>query len=408
MKFRRPFHFRGQIPPSKSVLNRLLLVQAHAPVGTVRLPALAPDSEQCDDVRAMARALAQLHAGQRADCGEAGLVLRLALAYASRRPGVHRLGGSARLMERPHTPLFAPLAQLGVRVSANHDEHGPLLVVESEGWREPRGPIRLDRSVSSQFGSALLLNAWHLDFPLELQMEGDAVSGGYFAMSLEIARRVGMTIESARADRYGIAAHTRPRASTLAVEPDLSSAFAVAALGAVAGYAEIQGFPSNSLQPDRVFPALLAEMGVDVVREADRLIVHRAEKLRPLRASLGDAPDLFPVLATLCALAPGESVLAGAPHLVHKESDRIAATVRLLARMGRQAEALPDGLRILPGSVPTSDGGDFDPVHDHRMVLAATVAQAAGFPIRLKTVDPIDKSFPEFRRIALPFWETTP
>ena len=398
----KPFHFRGRVAPSKSLLNRLLLVQAHAPVGSIRIRSMPEHSEQCEDVKSMVRAVDQLHEGRTVDCGEAGLVFRLIAAYASKRGGNYELTGSPRLLARPHQALISVLKELGTEVIAGHSSYK----IQSKGWRDPGAPLSIDRSLSSQFVSAILLNAWDLPFPLELELVGREVSGGYLEMSLETARRLGMNLEISDR-RILIPAHQRPVSMEISAEADLSSAFAVAALGAVAGYAEIQDFPTNSLQPDRIFPALLTDMGVELMRDSDRLIVHRAERFRPLRADIGGAPDLFPVLATLCALAPGESVLSGAPHLVHKESNRVEATARLVTLMGRRCETRSDGLRILPGDTSRSLQASFDPVQDHRLVLAATVAAAAGAPLRLTSVDSVDKSFPEFRRIAAPIWGAT-
>jgi 3-phosphoshikimate 1-carboxyvinyltransferase len=199
-------------------------------------------------------------------------------------------------------------------------------------------------------------------------------------------------------DRYVIRAGSRVTASSLEAEPDASSAFALAAVGvARGGVVEIENWPSRSLQPDAVFVDLLREMNCKVGLENGVLRVEGGASLGPLDFDLRDAPDLFPVLAVLCSLANGRSRLYGAPHLAHKESDRIGKIAELIKALGRKVKILPDGLEI--------EGGQgfpahfrFSTDHDHRLAMAAAVAQAAGADLEIQEPRVVDKSFPGFWR----------
>lgn len=395
MPLPRVYSFRGRVPASKSILNRLLLIASHATGGALRI---SGDS-RCEDVRNMRAALEALaRPGDPVPCGEAGLVLRLIAATASRVPGKHLLKGSARLLQRPQKPLIEALASL--EVSARPSESGDALVIETQGWKEPARPILLDRSISSQFASALLLNAWELEFPLEIEWRGKAVSEGYFDLSLKLAREAGMEIHETP-DGFLVPPGQRVRATAMEAETDLSSAFAIAALGAIGGYAEIRDYPQGSAQPDRVFPSLLARMGAEIDLRDRVLIVHKPERLKPIEVDLRDSPDLFPVLATLCAFAEGRSVLRGAPHLAHKESDRLRTTTGLIRLAGRDCDPIDGGL-VIHGKGPEASRSDaapvpFDPERDHRLVFAAAIAIQAGVHLRVTDISPVDKSFPEFR-----------
>jgi 5-enolpyruvylshikimate-3-phosphate synthase len=145
---------------------------------------------------------------------------------------------------------------------------------------------------------------------------------------------------------FRIPARQKISATSLTVEPDMSSAFALAAAAAVGGSTTLLDFPVESLQPDSIFPNILQKMGVPIQFDCGRLKVQRAQFLRGVAVRLTNAPDLFPVLAALCALAEGDSELYGAPQLVHKESDRIARTAVLLRVTGRTLTPLEDGLRV--------------------------------------------------------------
>lgn len=388
----KEFSFRGEIPASKSALIRALVLRDYDP--GIRILG----SSLCNDVVDTERALRNFRQGIRVlDCGEGGLVFRLLLSRVSRVAGEWMLRGSSKLLGRPHDSLFDALRDLGVEVSVGAGE----VSLKSSGWHDPHRPIRVDAGVSSQFASAILLNAWDLEFPLMLELEGTRVSEGYWEMSLDMVRHFGMEVQEVGPGVFRVPADQRIHRAEFRAEADLSSAFAVASLAAVAGRAEIIQFPWKTRQPDRYFVDLLGQMGAGVREAGDSLFVERAPALRPIEVSLALSPDLFPVLSVLCALAKGRSRLFGAPHLRHKESDRIAETARLLAAMGREARALEDGIEI--EGRPLANGERafvFDPGQDHRLVMAAATARWAGYAVNVLNSDVVSKSFPEFLAIG--------
>ncbi len=64
--------------------------------------------------------------------------------------------------------------------------------------------------------------------------------------------------------------------------------------------------------------------------------------------------------------------MRGAEELRHKESDRLAAVVRLAAAIGGRIEALDGGFHVEGPQRP--HGGTVDPAGDHRIAMAAAVA----------------------------------
>jgi 3-phosphoshikimate 1-carboxyvinyltransferase len=288
------------------------------------------------------------------------------------------------------------LEQLGARVEAG-DASSPGLVIHGpESWRTDR-PLTIDRGLSSQFASGVLLSAWELEAPLTVRFTGEAVSEGYFSMTRELVRRAGLTVEES-VDAVTVPPGQKVRPDTYRAEIDLSSAFALAAAAAVAGEANITPFPESSLQPDRVFVDILRAMGVPVERAGSTLRVRRAARLESIEWCLRDSPDLFPVLGVLCSLAEGRSRLFGAPHLGLKESNRIARTVELISALGRTVEERPDGLIVHGQGLDRVHDRPFpfDPDHDHRLAMAAGVARKAGFAVEVSEPDVVNKSFPSF------------
>lgn len=383
------FFFRGRLPASKSILNRCLICASYSDRLRLR------GDSKCEDVRKMRDGIRNLLRGEEADCASAGTVLRF-LAFRASRLREHRtLCGTQRLFSRPQRPLVSTLAELGVRAEFSEGK----FFVESGGWMDPGRPLEVDCSRSSQFASGLLLNSWELPFPLSITLVGAATSEGYWRMTLRVVRDLGMSVET-DGNVLRIPAGQRVTRENYFVEPDLSSAFAVAAVASLRGEAVFEDFPSESLQPDRAFVEILAEMGALVEKSAGRLVVKKAPGLKPIERSLADCPDLFPILAVLCALAPGRSRLHDAPRLVFKESNRIKKTAELIRKMGRSCDIESGGLRIDGRRGPWPEPFLFDTDQDHRLAFAAAVAAQAGCPVRLTRPEAVNKSFPEFWEIV--------
>jgi 3-phosphoshikimate 1-carboxyvinyltransferase len=87
------------------------------------------------------------------------------------------------------------------------------------------------------------------------------------------------------------------------------------------------------------------------------------------------AIDELPLVALLGCFAEGETVVRGAEELRLKESDRIAATVEGLGRLGADIEATADGF-VVRGRGGL-EGGTIDAHGDHRMAMLGAVAGLA-------------------------------
>lgn len=386
------FSFEGAIAPSKSLLIRKKICESFVSDNP-------GDAEMaCDDVRDLTLALRGFFKGENVDCGHAAAVLRFMALRVSRQAGHYVLHGSQRLFERPQTPLLEIFEQLKVKAKLKASS----LEIQSDGWIISASPLVVNRKISSQFASAIVLNSWNLSAPLSLQWHDDVVSDGYWQMTLQMVKQMGMHLETSE-NSLTIRERQIPQLCDF-VEPDMSSAFAVAALAAVGGKAFLHHFPEHSLQPDFEFVKLLEKMAVDVDFVADGLSVIGPKTLFPLQANLCEAPDLFPVLAVLCAFADGRSCLSGAPQLIHKESNRIQRIHELLMKLGRKSEPLLDGM-IIHGRPFDRESDNifpifFDSDKDHRLVMAACVARQAGFNVQIGNPQVVNKSFPKFLEIT--------
>jgi 5-enolpyruvylshikimate-3-phosphate synthase len=129
------------LPTSKSLTNRALVAAAVAGGGTIVAPL------DCDDTRVLAAALVDagwpvewgtdIEVGERTvpecqvrlDLEDSGTGSRLILALLAASPGSYIVDGSARLRQRPMSPLLDALIRLGAEVRSRDG----FLPVEIEG-----------------------------------------------------------------------------------------------------------------------------------------------------------------------------------------------------------------------------------------------------------------------------------
>ena len=378
-------NFVGTVPASKSILNRALILQSYFPQIQI-----VGDSH-CDDVMLMKQALTDLEKARPAYCGHAGTVLRFLAFKASRIPGEHRLVAEARLLERPQEELKKILNQLNVEVEFGKEE----IRIRGQGWRPQGDTLSVPVHRSSQFLSGVALNAWNLDFDLYVSPHGPFVSKSYWDLTCKEIMDLGLKINFWDYD-FRIEKNQKIQNLKLIAESDVSSIFALAAIAALCGQARISHFPMTKQQPDIFFLQIFETMGVQFDLKDQTLTVRQTARLNPISASLRNAPDLFPVLATLCAFADGDSELINTPHLAFKESDRLNKTIELLTKAGVQIEKREDGVKVYgqPNLKPCEF--EFDPAQDHRLAMAAALLMKKGFDIQLKTPYVVNKSFPEF------------
>jgi 3-phosphoshikimate 1-carboxyvinyltransferase len=380
------FYFKGIIPASKSLMNRALIAQSYQPRLKLR------GESRCEDVVHLKKSLKKLKSGSTFDCGDGGTTFRFLAFRVSRLPGTYLLTGSPRLRQRPQNEIKEILTQLGVQVL--FEKKGMRII--SRGWQQPSKPVKVDAKNSSQFLSALFLNSWELDFNLEVKVLGKITSESYFQMTTKMLKSLGLRYR-VRGKTYIIARDQKLRPQSYRLESDLSSLFSVACFAALSGEAQFLEFPKKSLQPDGAFLKLFKKMGIPVLKKKNRREIRASSSLTALKANLKNCPDLFPVLATLCAFAEGRSVLFGAPQLVKKESNRIEKTAELLTKAGFDCQSRNDGLEIMGGGyqVPVKSFS-FDPDSDHRLAMAAALLKSQGFKIKIKNPKVVNKSFPEF------------
>lgn len=407
---------RVRVPGSKSLTNRWLVLAllADGP-STLRHPLHSDDSRRMvDALRALgagvddddpaAWVVRPPWGGPRGDvdidCGQAGTVMRFVPPVAVLADGPVRFDGHPSARARPVGPVLQALRDIGASVL--DEGRGTLpFTVEGPLPQAPAGgppTVLVDASASSQFVSALLLSAAAYPHGLRVQHTGPTLpSLPHLQMTVATLRAAGVPVEQPGAASWLVPA-CPVRALDVVVEPDLSSAAPFLALAAATGgRVLVADWPAATTQPGERMRDVLAAMGAATELTAEGLLATGAAggRLAGVDLDLSEVGELTPVVAALCALAGSPSTLRGIGHLRGHETDRLAALVAELTRLGARARELPDGLAIEPGPLT---GCRVRTYHDHRMAMFGAVVGAVVPQVEVEDVATAGKTFPGFDR----------
>lgn len=386
-------------PPSKSYTHRALVCSALTEDRSiVRSPLI------CDDTEATLEALeklgAQIHRGEDIDlhggplreadlfCRESGTTIRFMTAVSSLIEGRSTLTGGQSLVRRPIGGLVDALRQLGAGCRC-HNGFPPVTV---EGpLKGGKADIRGD--VTSQYISALLLAAPLAKRQVVVRVITPLQSRRYVLMTIKTQRQFGVEVEaSAALDEFRVEKQTYSP-TVFEVEGDWSAASLLLAGGAIAGRIEVAGVDTGSLQPDAAILSILQDMGSNTRVTGTTIAVEKSE-LTAVNCDVSQSPDLFPVVAVLCASASGVSQITGTRRLRGKESDRVSAMREGLAAMGVRTRENGEAL-LIEGR--RASGAVIDPKNDHRVAMAfAVLALAARGESIIWNAECVSKSFPSF------------
>jgi 3-phosphoshikimate 1-carboxyvinyltransferase len=330
------------------------------------------------------------------DCGLAGTVMRFVPPVAALSSGNIRFDGDPHARVRPMKQIISALRGLDVEI--NDDDRGTLpFTVIGKGF-VAGGSVTIDASESSQFVSALLLAGCRYDAGVSVIHSGSALpSMPHIDMSVEVLRELGIRVDVDIKDSTNATWTVHPgmpRSFNVTVEPDLSNAapFLAAAL-VCGGSVSIPDWPRQTTQAGDALVNLLPKLGATVSRDGSDLVVTGGSKINGIDVDLHDVGELTPVIAALCALATGPSTLRGIAHLRGHETDRLAALVTEINKLGGKATETADGIHIEPAKL---HGGQFATYSDHRMAMAGAVLGLAVADLVIEDIATTSKTLPDF------------
>ncbi len=328
------------------------------------------------------------------DCVRSGTAIRLLTGILAGQPFESVLTGDAQLRRRPMARVVEPLTGMGAEIETA-DGHAPLVVhgrpLHGIAYRMP--------IASAQVKSALLLAGLYADSPTTVHQPGPARDH-----TERMLAAMGAEITTA-----GDAVTIAPSALSpvpIPVPGDFSSAAfpLVAALLVPGSRITLRGVGINPTRTGLldVLSAMGAEIEVrEFHREGNEPVADLTVRAAGLRgAEIGGETvvrmiDEFPILAVAATQAAGTTVVRDAGELRVKETDRIAAVVEELRRLGAEIEPRPDGFIVhgptrLHGAAVSSHG-------DHRLGMALAVAGLIADGVtEIDDIACADDSFPGF------------
>ena len=305
------------------------------------------------------------------DCGNSGTTMRLLAGVLAGVSLTTTLSGDKSLLARPMRRVVTPLRTMGANISSpSEGDHPPLHIA----GKQLQGIKWYMTVPSAQVKSCILLAA------LNARGESHVVQG------IETRDHTERMLKYFGADIEWQDKHIRLRPSALTPRPihvpgDISSAAYPAVLAAATPGSKLV-ITNVGLNPGRTgFLDVLTAMGARVSRELTiaepepvGTVVVEGQKLCGVTISGDSIPGLIdelPILAVAAALAEGRTIVRGAQELRIKESDRIAAIVQELCKMGASVQELSDGFLIEGGSLY---GAAVDSHGDHRIAMSLAVA----------------------------------
>ena len=390
-------------PPSKSYTHRAILITALGPGGMVKRPLISADTRATISASEAFGARISLNdevtiqgVSDKPQTPEdvinvlnSGTTLRFCSAVAAVTDGAV-LTGDASIRTRPNGPLLSCLNDLGATAFSIRNNGKAPLVIKG---KMRGGTARLNGGVSSQFLSALLIAAPLAQGDTKIVIEGDLKSRPYAEITLDMLGDAGVRVQAGRQEffvpgdqTYNLKGYTIPG--------DFSSASYPLAAAAVTGSEVTVKGILPSRQGDSAIIDILNRMGAKVSwdKEKGDLKIKGGE-LEGVEVDASLTPDLVPTIAVLGAVAKGKTTVMNAEHVRHKETDRLHAMAVELSKMGADIRERPDGLEITGGRL---HGAEVHGYHDHRIVMALTVAGLVAGGTRIDTAEAVDVSYPGF------------
>lgn len=331
------------------------------------------------------------------DCQNSGTTMRLLMGILAGVQGRYTLCGDESLMKRPMERVAKPLRSMGAKVECAPSGIPPVTINGSNlGAIDYVMPV-----ASAQLKSAVLLagiQAAGLTKVTEPIKSRDHTE--------RLLQLLGANI-SCESNILSVEKSELELPATFNVPGDPSSAAFFICGAAMSPGSEVIT-ERMLLNPTRAnFLDKLRSMGVNLDIEEQghfpepwgRVRSRYSKELSPCLVSAEELPllvDEVPILALLATQARGVSVFHEIAELRIKESDRVAAVVTELGRMGARLEIVGDNL-FVHGPTRLKPADKLESFGDHRIAMTLAIAKAVAGSSSSLNYDPcVAISYPNF------------
>lgn len=420
----RPLSGAVRVPGDKSISHRSVLFSAMAEgtshvsgvldsadvrssIGAVRALGAEvnlekrPDGSLAGDIRGWG-GLGPSQPEGAIDCGNSGTTVRLLMGVLAPWGITVELTGDDSLRRRPMRRIAAPLELMGARFAPEGATTLPLSITGTRGL----AAISYDSPVASaQLKTAILLagifasGTTSVHEPVPSRNHTELMLPGF-----------GVDVEAAPGEA-SVAGGQSLHACDVDVPGDPSSAAFMACAAALRPDSAID-IENVSLNEARIgFARVIERMGADIALKptgsageepCGTISVSYVEHLHSCEVvgrEIASLVDEIPVLALVAAHAEGTTVFHEVGELRVKETDRLAAILEGLSKLGVRAWAEGDDLHIegKPGLV-VPEGLVFDSLGDHRLAMTWSLVGFTGaHPVSIRDFEAVRVSYPGFR-----------
>ncbi|WKA57226.1 3-phosphoshikimate 1-carboxyvinyltransferase [Planococcus shenhongbingii] len=331
------------------------------------------------------------------DTGNSGTTTRLMLGLLAGTSFHSVMAGDESIAKRPMKRIINPLREMGADIRGRQDGQYTPLAIQGTKLQAINYTLPV---ASAQVKSAILLAA--------LKAEGKTVitepvpTRDHTEIMLE---HFGATLTKRNDGAIELEGGQKLKAAHVQVPGDISSAAFMIGAALITEQSEVLLTNVGSNPTRTGILDVIKQMGADVdwteravEGEPSADLTIRSSKLKGIEIGGELIPrliDEIPLIALIATQAHGTTIIKDAEELRVKETDRIAAVVAELSKMGADITATDDGMVI---NGPTAlNGADMKTYGDHRLgMMAAVAALAAEGEVHIDDPDCIAVSFPNF------------
>lgn len=414
-KAEKPLAIDVEVPGSKSITNRALLMAAMADGESVLRGVLFSDDSKyflkaledlgfslgVNEKDKSVRILGQNGKIPKKEAavyvGSAGTAARFLTAFLAMSDGTYTLDSSEQMKKRPMKELLVALEELGAKIIYHGQEYTfPMTIQGIAAGEKNEAEVSLSIDRSSQFLSALLMVAPLRFEKLTIHLTGNRSARSYVEMTEQMMVQFSHPgVKQEKENCYTVTGGTY-QAKKYQIEPDVSAACYFYAMAAVTGgKAVVRHMRSDSLQGDMKFLGVLEKMGCTLSWTDGQLaLTGPAEgKLHGMEVSFSDFSDQALTMAAIAPYADAPVTISGIAHTRGQESDRVSVICTELARLGIQCEETQDSVTIHPGRM---HGAVIKTYDDHRVAMAFAVTGLRTEGVKISNPDCCKKTFPEY------------
>ena len=358
-----------KLPSSKSISNRLLIIQALCKE-KFKINKLS----NCDDTEYLKKSLTSK--SKIIDIGASGTAFRFMLTFLSIQKGSeYILTGSKRIQERPIKELVDALNYLGAKISyLNKEGYAPLKII---GNQFSKNKVSIRGDISSQFISALILIAPILNNGLTIKIEKELVSSSYVEMTLKIIEN--FKIKYSYIDNIIKINHQKYKKKDYDIEGDWSAAafwFQIASLSKKCNI-KLFGLNQNSIQGDVKVVDIFSKLGVITEFKRSYILLKKIENYPKFTTiNILKFPDVYQALKCSMFGLGINAKIEGTKTLLLKETDRI--------------KAVNSEIINVINDKPIST------YNDHRMAMSFAPLSLKYKKIIINDIEVVSKSYPNF------------